>query len=267
MTAWAACRTIATDTGAWCSGASAWAADARREFLLAQAFTNGFPDQARPGTGGTRVTCIIWDWNGTLLDDVCASVNALNVLMAPRGLGPETVARYRDRFGFPVSDYYQEAGFDLAREDWERLARDYHDAYLAQPDLRLFDDTRPVLNTLAACGIRQAILSSCEQSILERLLGEARLTACFSRICGSDNLHGLSKAERGRSLVRDLGCASDSTLFVGDTLHDHDVAAELGCRCVLVARGHQSRERLLATCRPVIDRLDDLPRLIAEGTC
>ncbi len=234
---------------------------------MAQAFNNRFPDQAGPGAPATRITCIIWDWNGTLLDDVCASVNALNALRTPRGLGPETVASYRDRFGFPVRDYYREAGFDLAREDWERLARDYHDAYLAQPGLRLFDDARPVLNTLAACGIRQAVLSSCEQSILERLLGEARLTGCFSRICGSDNLHGLSKAERGRALVRELGCAGASTLVVGDTLHDHDVAAELGCRCVLVARGHQSRERLLAARRPVIDRLDDLPRLIAEGTC
>jgi phosphoglycolate phosphatase len=236
-------------------------------FVLAQAFNNRLPEQAGPGAAVSRITCIIWDWNGTLLDDVCASVSALNTLMAPRGLGPETVARYRDRFGFPVRDYYLKAGFDLPSEDWEHLARDYHDAYLAQPGLRLFDDARPVLNTLAACGIRQALLSSCEQSILERLLGEVRLTGCFSHICGADNLHGLSKAERGRALVRDLGCASASTLFVGDTLHDHDVAAELGCRCVLVARGHQSRERLLAAGRPVIDRLDDLPRLIAEGTC
>ena len=214
-----------------------------------------------------RITCVIWDWNGTLLDDVHASVCALNTLMVPRGLGPETVARYRDRFGFPVRDYYQDVGFDLAHEDWDQLARDYHDAYLAQPGRKLFDDARPVLNTFAACGIRQAILSSCEQSILERLLGEARLTGCFSRIYGSDNLNGLSKADRGRALLRDLDCVEAATLVVGDTLHDHAVAAELGCRCVLVTRGHQSKARLLSAGRPILDRLDDFPRLIAEGTC
>jgi len=214
-----------------------------------------------------RITCVIWDWNGTLLDDVHASVCALNTLMVPRGLGPETVDHYRDRFGFPVRAYYQDAGFDLAHEDWDQLARDYHDAYLAQPGRKLFDDVRPVLNTFAACGIRQAILSSCEQSILERLLGEARLTGCFSRIYGSDNLNGLSKADRGRALLRDLDCVEAATLVVGDTLHDHAVAAELGCRCVLVTRGHQSKARLLSAGRPILDRLDDFPRLIAEGTC
>jgi len=212
-----------------------------------------------------RVSCIVWDWNGTLLDDVAASVAAINTLMAPRGLGPETVQEYRERFGFPVRAYYEAAGFDLAREDWERLSRDYHDAYLAQPGLRLFADARRVLNACAARGIRQAILSSCEQAILDRLLENTRLTGCFSQVCGADNLHGLSKTDRGRALLDALGCGAEATLFVGDTLHDHEVADELGCRCVLVAGGHQSRRRLLAADRPVLDRLDDLPRLLAEG--
>ncbi len=214
-----------------------------------------------------RISCIVWDWNGTLLDDVHASVSALNTLMAPRGLGPETVDRYRDRFGFPVRAYYQAAGFDLAHEDWDQLSRDYHDAYLAQPGLRLFDDARAVLNTFAACGIRQAILSSCEQSILDRLLREARLSGCFSHVSGADNLHGLSKADRGRKLLHSLECGAATTLMVGDTLHDHEVAAELGCRCILITRGHQSKPRLLSVGRPLLDHLEDLPRLVAEGAC
>ncbi len=222
---------------------------------------------ASPSTTPAAITCVVWDWNGTLLDDVAASVRALNTLMAPRGLAPETVGRYRERFGFPVDDYYRAAGFDLAHEDWERLARDYHDAYLAQPDLRLFDDARPALDALAARGLRQAILSSCEQTILDRLLAGTGLDRLFAHVYGADNLHGRSKEERGRTLLRDLGGDAAATLLVGDTLHDHEVAAALRCRCVLVARGHQSRARLLASGRPVLDRLDALPRLIAEGRC
>lgn len=213
------------------------------------------------------VRCIVWDWNGTLFDDVHASVSALNTLMLPRGLGPETVVRYRERFNFPVSEYYHAAGFDLAHEDWERLACDYHAAYLAHPDKRLFDDTRAALDILSACGLRQAILSSCEQSILDRLLGETGLADCFSHVYGADNLHGLSKVARGRALLQDLGCTAATTLLVGDTLHDHEVAADLGCRCVLITRGHQSRHRLLTSGRPLLDHLTALPHFIAAGGC
>lgn len=220
-----------------------------------------------PSLTHPEISCVVWDWNGTLLDDVAAAVNALNSLLEPRGLAPETIDCYRERFGFPVEVYYKAAGFNLAGEDWEQLARDYHDAYLAQPGLRLFDDTRSVIAAFAARGVRQAVLSSCEQTILDRLLSETGLAPHFSHIYGADNLHGLSKAARGRTLLRDLGHDAATTLLVGDTLHDHEVATALNCRCVLVARGHQSRMRLLTSGRPVLDRLARLPFLLAEGRC
>ena len=31
---------------------------------------------------------VIWDWNGTLLDDVGHAVATMNTLLAPRGLPP-----------------------------------------------------------------------------------------------------------------------------------------------------------------------------------
>jgi len=64
---------------------------------------------------------IFWDWNGTLLDDTQASVNALNVLLARRGLPPVSLEDYRATFAFPVRPYYAKVGIRLEDEDWTRL--------------------------------------------------------------------------------------------------------------------------------------------------
>jgi phosphoglycolate phosphatase len=45
-----------------------------------------------------RFRHIIWDWNGTLLDDAQAGVNAINAMLAARGLSPITLSHYRDVF-------------------------------------------------------------------------------------------------------------------------------------------------------------------------
>ena len=57
---------------------------------------------------------LIWDWNGTLLDDVAAAVGALNRMLVKRGARPITIEHYRRRFGFPVRPFYAELGVDLA---------------------------------------------------------------------------------------------------------------------------------------------------------
>lgn len=61
-----------------------------------------------------RPELILWDWNGTLLDDVQLCVDALNRLLARYGY-PQRYDRdqYRAIFGFPVQEYYARAGFDF----------------------------------------------------------------------------------------------------------------------------------------------------------
>ena len=49
-----------------------------------------------------RTKHVIWDWNGTLLDDAVLCVEVMNVVLARRKLPPLTAERYADRFRFPV---------------------------------------------------------------------------------------------------------------------------------------------------------------------
>ena len=76
---------------------------------------------------------LLWDWNGTLLDDTRACLDALNVLLARRRLPAIDLAYYRANFAFPARAFYASVGVRLELEDWDSLAQEYHDAYGAQP--------------------------------------------------------------------------------------------------------------------------------------
>lgn len=186
---------------------------------------------------------VIWDWNGTLLDDTTAALNAFNAQLVARGLSPISLAFYRDHFAFPVKPFYELCGIDLSREDWPTLAREYHRAYAAQPKT-LNDETIAALEIVRSQGRKQAILSALRQDLLEAAVDEYALAGYFDFVYGVDNLDGESKLERAKALLERLG--TNDAVLIGDAIHDACVAKELGIPCVLVATGGHSAERLRA---------------------
>ena len=90
---------------------------------------------------------IIWDWNGTLLDDTRMAVRTMNQMLKQRGLPALTVDHYKSVFTFPVKDYYQKIGFDFQAEPFEVPALEFIDLYNSQlKDCSLHFDTLKVLN-------------------------------------------------------------------------------------------------------------------------
>jgi len=65
------------------------------------------------------VETIIWDWNGTLLNDVDICVESINILLSERGHKPLSKSLYREIFTFPVKAYYELAGFDFTNESFD----------------------------------------------------------------------------------------------------------------------------------------------------
>lgn len=213
---------------------------------------------ARPLTK-MRYHHIIWDWNGTLLDDTQAGVNAVNGMLAARGLPQIDVPYYRQVFGFPVSAFYRTIGFRLEAEDWDAMAREFHDRFLADTTLRLHPEAVRALECFRAAGVGQSILSASEQRILEDMLASFGVAQYFAGVFGVDNLYGHSKREIGRVLLRHFALDPATSLVIGDSLHDYEVAQDLGTSCLLVAQGHQSRARLAQTGAPVLDSLAEIP--------
>lgn len=205
---------------------------------------------------------IIWDWNGTLLDDTQACVNSLNVLLAKRGVPLIDVPHYRDIFGFPVIDFYRRLNFPLESENWDLVAREFHDVFLADTTFKLQSSTVKTLKQIQSHDIGQSILSASEQSILDEMLADYCIRDYFTHVCGVNNLYGDSKIEIGHKLLTRIAVPQEAVVIVGDTLHDVAVAHALGISCALIAQGHQSRERLAKAGVPVFDDLDSFCRSI-----
>lgn len=202
---------------------------------------------------------IIWDWNGTLLNDVTIAVDSINHLLHDRDLELLTIERYLDVFTFPVQDYYELIGFDLKTEPFEIPAFQFISIYnKAVEDCGLHDEVVPILSRLRDQGYRQFILSAMEQQVLEKTVTDNDIHHFFEDLCGLSDNFAVSKVANGKSLINKRGLNPERTLMVGDTIHDFEVAQAIGCKCVLIAKGHQSKERLLTTGAHVLDGLDEI---------
>ncbi len=203
----------------------------------------------------TAIRHVVWDWNGTLIDDVDVFVSSLNAMLRRRRLQMVDRDAYRDVFDFPVRDYYHRLGFDLKNEDWDALTGEFHDGLVAASGMGVRPDAYPLLRELQSAGIGLSVLSALEQRRLETALVEAALMPFFAFIHGSLDLNGHSKLDRGHELSRLLALPPEAICLVGDTTHDHQVAQALGWHCVLLDAGHHSRRRLEPLGRPVFSQL------------
>lgn len=197
-----------------------------------------------------KYTHVLWDFNGTILDDVDASIESANALLERHGLPPiASPEAYRSLFGFPVIDYYRRLGFDFERDSYADLAVEWVAYYLKYSALStLYPDVVESLDRVKRAGISQLVLSATERGMLERQILDLGIHAYFDGLLGMENIHAYSKEEialRWRERNPDA-----RILLVGDTDHDSDVARAIGADCVLLSCGHQSAERL-AACRPL----------------
>lgn len=207
---------------------------------------------------------VFWDWNGTLLDDTHAAVAALSGILRRRSLPPVGFDEYRATFAFPARDYYARVGLDLESEDWDALAREYHDAYLAQPKA-LARDAAEALDLAASLGFSQTVVSAMEQGLLESEVARYRLAGRFDAVRGTGNLDGGSKIDAARALARRISAAKPGETFavVGDSLHDKETADAIGAACILYSGGSHAPERLRPVA-PVADSLAAAVRLLRQ---
>jgi phosphoglycolate phosphatase len=203
---------------------------------------------------------IIWDWNGTILNDVPHCVAVMNALLTERGLNPiSSEGEYRDLFCFPVSCYYEKLGFDFQSEPFETLARLYMNRYCsAVRTCALRSGVKDVLQKLKEQGKRQIILSASESGALREQVSYFGITHFFDAVLGLDNHYAASKTELARGYFGRLEADRKSVLLIGDTVHDYEVAKALGCTCLLIADGHQAQSSLQATGAGVLSDIRDV---------
>ena len=203
---------------------------------------------------------IIWDWNGTLLDDTKLCINVLNQLLQRRNRSPITTETYRENFGFPVVNFYQYLGFDVASDSFNRVSHEFIENYEARwfQEAELHAETSVILDRLSALGLTHSVLSAAKQEALEIGIEYFGIRTHFSGLMGTDNIKAAGKIDQGHRWVKQLEWDIDQIVLVGDTLHDYEVAQAIGTDCILMAHGHHTAERLEATGVPLMRSLAEL---------
>ncbi len=204
---------------------------------------------------------IIWDWNGTLFDDASLCVEILNRSLARRGMAAINVEQYQAEFGFPVKDYYEKLGFDFSRVSFDEVAKEFIEEYNEKRfECQLRADALGVLQSCLEAGLGQSILSAYQQDMLEEIVEYFGVRNFFEKLFGLNDYYANCKVAHGRELMKELDVAPELVLMVGDTIHDFEVASEVGCDCVLIPSGHQSRERLFTCGVSVMDSLKEVAK-------
>ena len=207
---------------------------------------------------------IIWDFNGTLLDDLPAAMAAVTDMLRARG-GPDmTPDWYYSLVEMPIIRFYQKIPL-LADVPFDTLAREFNDGYVRHQDrIGLAAGALEALGAFKTAGASQSILSSFEQSRIEGWLGRFGIAAFFEAVLGADDLRSEGKIHRARSWAEAIDLDRAHTVLIGDTVHDWEAAEALDVRCILVSYGHQRREDLAACGVPILQDLSALPALLAE---
>ena len=188
---------------------------------------------------------IIWDWNGTLINDVWLVVGIMNKMLKKRQLPRIDSKKYREIFDFPVTKYYLKLGFDFSAESFEELTDEFISEYYTRfNECKLFDEAEEVLQKVRDRGISQSILSASKEDVLIEKIKYYGIDKYFCRIIGLGNHYAESKVERGEKWIAKLNLNPQDVLLIAATIHDYDVSKHIGCDCLLVANGHHSYEKL-----------------------
>jgi phosphoglycolate phosphatase len=188
---------------------------------------------------------IIWDWNGTLINDVDVCVSSMNCVLEKYNKQLINKEIYRSIFDFPVKYYYEKAGFDFNEVDFSIVGMEFIHTYNSEiKNQKLHEGVQQLLELFQKHNIIQIVLSAREQKQLEDELKHFEIDSYISKIIGLDNNFAFGKVENGLNYLKQTNTKKQNIVLIGDTLHDADVAKAMQIDCILISHGHQNTEKL-----------------------
>jgi phosphoglycolate phosphatase-like HAD superfamily hydrolase len=207
---------------------------------------------------------IVWDWNGTLLDDLDVVVDALNIGIGNYGLAPIGHDDYRDHYTRPVRALY-DAVFarPVADHEWADLNETFHAVYSEMvPKARLADDSLAALTRIDQLQWSQSVLSMSPHDLLLSMVTERGLGDRFTSIDGLQAVTGGLKAGHLEEHLEDGGHTASETVVIGDTPDDADAARSVGANVVLYDGGSHHRHTLESVGVPVAHTLVEAVEIV-----
>lgn len=205
---------------------------------------------------------VFFDFNGTILDDVDLCLNLLNEMLSLKGHNPVSKERYRKIFTFPIIEYYKRAGFTFDGYSFEELASYFIEKYQpASYNCKIYPHLLDLVKKFKENGVKLIILSASEKNNLLLQLEKLKIKELFDDVLGIDDIYAKTKKDIARQYFKINQISCEDCLMIGDTLHDGEIAKELGCSCILFSNGHQDESLLKESGFRVINSYEELINL------
>ena len=204
---------------------------------------------------------IIWDFNGTIANDIMIGIEAANVVLSKRGMKTiDSLEEYRKLFCFPIKKYYERLGFDFEKEPYEVPADEWTAEYIKrEEEITLNEGCEDVLKFAKERGIPQIIISSSEITMLKREVEMLGIYEYFDSILGKDDNYAHGKIEMAKEWA--MG-KEYRALFIGDSVHDLETANAIGADCILFTGGHDSKDHFAGIDVETVDSLSEIIDLL-----
>lgn len=187
---------------------------------------------------------IFWDFNGTVLDDVELCYEILNEMLVDENRKTVTLKEYLLIFGFPVESYYAKV-YDLKKTSFKSLAQKFIKMYQPRSlKLKLHKGVIGAIKYFKKQGFINVLLSASETNNLINQVKHYQINNQFEFVLGTSDVYAKSKVDVAKSFIKNHNIKANDIIMIGDTLHDAQVARELGCRIILYNKGHQHESRL-----------------------
>ena len=198
---------------------------------------------------------VIWDWNGTVLDDLGLSLDAVNYILDNRHLPPIDKEKYYSYLDTPIIRFYEKA-LNTKDVDFESISFEFNDYYRRNiKEAGLTKGILQVIEELFNMGIPQMIISASHISYINAALKEFALEKYFGAVIAAEDFAAGSKIERAKAYMERNIIPENDRLVIGDTLHDYEMSKSLGGKCILLSSGHEGRDKLSSTDALVLDSL------------
>lgn len=206
---------------------------------------------------------MVWDWNGTLLDDLPIVVEAVNHTISQFGVGPIDADAYRDHYTRPVRHFYDRLfGRIVADDEWLRLNTGFHDAYFELAhQVELAPGAREAMSLVESSGWTQSLLSMSPQDWLDGIVERLGIHDRFEIVDGLSGPTGGLKAAHLEVHLDVLDIEGSSVVVVGDTPDDVAAARHVGARAILFHGGSHHMEVLEAEGVPIAETVEEAARL------
>lgn len=214
----------------------------------------------------------VFDWNGTLFDDMAATHVGTNQSLAFFGKGPITIEEEQEAFTFPLIHFYEKMGINA--DEYLKHAEEVGDLFLSVYEREnvkcgLAEGATDLLEWLRNQNVVCKILSNHRQEHLERDVRRFGIEHYFEEISGNANkatlVSGLSKRGRLEDYMGKNGYAPEKTFIIGDSHEEPELARQLGILGISISGGLLSPRRLEHYKKDyVIDSLTELPAILVR---